>query len=654
MKSKRSQFFGVLSVMALLSIQKLDAQYTEKYRPQFHFSPKKGWIGDPDGLVYSEGTYHLFWWGHAVSKDLVHWEELPYPMKGGDRSFSYFSGSVVVDKQNTSGFGANSMIAVYTMHKRGDSLPETQALSVSNDRVSFDFYKGNPVLDIRKIFFRDPQVFWYEPTKKWIMVVTVPDLHKIHFYSSRNLKEWTYLSEFGDLGPRSAFWECPDLFEVDVNGDPFKSKWVLLIGQGPNRVQYFIGFFDGKRFRADEETSAYLNNGIGLPGKVFESFDRGDFSTWKVSGEAFGKHPDTGDSVVRIGSGDASSLNGSNSKTGTLTSPSFTITEPVINFLIAGGNHPDTTCINLLVNNKVVRTSTGTNSDLLKWDGWDVNDLMGRKAVIQIVDKYSGSDKGYIRIDHILFSKVLQPKNLQHALWLDYGPDFYATRSYRFPENPEHKPVFIGWMGNWDYANSVPSEWGKGFESLPREIALQKFPEGTRLVQKPIDNLKQLRKDSVSFFNRTVKGTIDLKEFRPNKNCYEIEAVFSTEGLSKFGFNLLVGEGRQLVVAYDPKTSTLCLDRMNCSDFKSNEIFSKKFPAKAYVGVEPQNNQIRLHFLVDQSSIEIFTNEGKNVMSMLTYPSPTQTGIQVFSELGSTRLVSLKAWQLESIWKNPM
>lgn len=151
------------------------SQYNEKYRPQFHFSPKKGWIGDPDGLIFSDDTYHLFWWGHAISNDLVYWEELPHPMKGDDRAFSYFSGSVVVDKNNTAGFGANMMVAVYTMHRRGDSLPETQGLSISKDRLNFDFYKGNPVLDIRKIFFRDPQVFWHGPTGKWVMAVTVPD-----------------------------------------------------------------------------------------------------------------------------------------------------------------------------------------------------------------------------------------------------------------------------------------------------------------------------------------------------------------------------------------------------------------------------------------------------------------------------------------------
>jgi sucrose-6-phosphate hydrolase SacC (GH32 family) len=641
----------MLSLFGCVAIKSLNAQYDEKYRPQFHFSPQKGWIGDPDGLIYSEGTYHLFWWGHAISKDLVHWEELPYPMKGGDRSFSYFSGSVVVDKDNTAGFGEKSMIAIYTMHRRGDSLPETQALSVSNDRINFDFYKDNPVLDVRKVFFRDPQVFWHEPVKKWIMVVTVPDIHKIHFYSSRNLKDWIYLSEFGDLGPRSSFWECPDMFEMEIEGEPGKKKWVVLIGQGPNRVQYFIGSFDGKRFRADEETIAFLNEGKGLPGKVFESFDEANYGSWKISGDAFGIRPDRGDSIVRIGLGNASSHNGNDFKKGTLTSPAFTITEPVINFLIAGGNHPDTTCINLLVDNKVVRTATGTNSDLLKWNGWDVSELKGKKAVIKIVDNYSGSDKGYIRIDHILFSKTLQPKNLQHGLWLDHGTDFYATRSYRFPENPEHKPVFLGWLGNWDYANSVPSQWGRGFQSLPRDIALKKFPEGVRLVQSPITGLKQLRKDSVTFTNRTISGTADITEFKPNRNTYEIEAIFNTESRSVFGFNLLVGEGRKLMISYDPKTSSLCVDRTNCSDFTSNANFAKKFPAKAYASVEPENNQIKLHILIDESSVEIFTSQGKIVLSLLTYPSPSQTGVQLFSEKGTTKLVSFKGWQLNSIWK---
>lgn len=643
-----SMFFSLFMVTAS---QHLYAQYDEKYRPQFHFSPKKGWMGDPDGLIYTRGEYHLFWWGHAVSEDLVYWKEYPYPMHGGDGTFTYFSGSVVVDKNNTAGFGANSMIAVYTMHYPGDSLPEKQAISVSKDRVNFNFYEGNPVLDVRKKFFRDPQVFWHAPTHKWVMVVTVPDIHKIHFYTSHNLKEWIYTGEFGNLGPRSAFWECPDLFEMSVEGEPNKKKWVLLIGQGPNRVQYFVGDFDGKQFRADAATVAFLKDGWGLPGKVFESFDKPNYKNWTTIGTAFGNHPDESDTVVRIGRGDASSLAKSIVDTGTLISSVFTITEPVINFLIAGGNYPGKTCINLLVDHKVVRSSTGNNSSLLKWNGWDVSDLKGKKAVLQIVDHSSDDPWGYIRVDHILFSNVLQPKQLQHGLWLDFGPDFYATRSYRFPENPEHKPVFMGWMGNWDYSQSAPSSWGKGFQSLPRSIFLKNFPEGIRLTQSPIEALTKLRKESVQFVNRTINGTTELPEFKPLKNTYEIEAVFSTETTSVFGFNLLVGEGRLLKLSYDSKTSSVLIDRSNCTDFTNNPDFNQKFATKMYAPVEAENNQVKFHILVDQSSVEVFTNQGKVILSMVTYPSELQTGFQLFAEDGPVRLLSFKGWQLTSIWE---
>ena len=164
-------FSIVVLLCCIFNVQGQD--YSEKYRPQYHFSTKKGWVGDPDGLVFHQGKYNLFWWGHAVSHDLVHWKELPYPMKGGPEGFSYFSGSVVVDLNNTSGFGENSMIAIYTKHLPGDTLPETQAISVSNDGgLEFHYYDGNPVLDVNKVFFRDPQVFWYEPDSIWKMIVT--------------------------------------------------------------------------------------------------------------------------------------------------------------------------------------------------------------------------------------------------------------------------------------------------------------------------------------------------------------------------------------------------------------------------------------------------------------------------------------------------
>ncbi|MBE7159111.1 MAG: glycoside hydrolase family 32 protein, partial [Rhodospirillales bacterium] len=226
----------------------------EKYRPQYHFRPQKGWIGDPDGLVKWKGNYHLFWWGHAVSRDLVHWKELSYPMKGGN-GFTYFSGSVIIDKNNTAGFGDSSMIAVYTEHKN-DSVPEYQSISFSQDDSIFHYYQNNPVLDIGSNSFRDPQVFWYEPKRQWIMIVTNAQLHKESFYSSPDVKHWTHLSDFGPMGSYNSDWEVPDLFQLPVDGNFNQKKWVLSIGQGPNRMQYFLGDFDGTTFTPDAQTVA--------------------------------------------------------------------------------------------------------------------------------------------------------------------------------------------------------------------------------------------------------------------------------------------------------------------------------------------------------------------------------------------------------------
>ncbi|WP_207434824.1 glycoside hydrolase family 32 protein [Sabulibacter ruber] len=626
------------------------AQYQEKYRPQFHFSPQKGWIGDPDGLIFTEGKYHLFWWGHAVSEDLVYWKELPYPMKGDDGSFSYFSGSVVVDKNNTSGFGAKSMIAVYTRHLPGDSLPETQALSVSNDGIYFHYYQHNPVLDIKKVFFRDPQVFWYEPEQKWVMAVVLPDAQKIHLYDSKDLKHWNYLSEFAGLGAQSAFWECPDLFELPVEGNAKQKKWVLLIGRGPNRVQYFLGSFDGKTFKADEETTAYLRQGKGLPGRLFAGFDETALKNWKQSGTAFNTQPTNLDSVVHLGNGFASSFKKSGEGVGTLTSPAFTIRESAINFLIAGGNHPEKASINLLVDGKTVRTTTADNSSVFKWKGWDVSEFKGKKASIQLVDEVTGGKWDYISVDHILFSDVLMNQNLEHALWLDYGPDFYAARTWRDIDQKSKRTTMLGWLGNWDYARDVPTTWGKGFESVPRELALIKQGSGIRMVQQPIPELQKLRKALHQFSNREISGTAEMKEFKPAKNTYELEVTFDTRTSATFGLNLLVGEDRKLVVQYNPTTSSLTVDRTNCTDFASNQEFNQKFPLKWQAPVIPIHHQLRLHILVDQSSVEIFTNQGEVVVSALTFPAESQTGIELFAENGKVTVLDLKAWELSSIW----
>ncbi len=238
-------------------------EYNEKYRPHYHFSPRYGWTNDPNGMVYHNGEYHLYYqhnpygstwgnmhWGHTVSKDLLKWEHLPdalYP----DSLGTVFSGSAVIDKNNTTGFGENALVAIYTSAGR----IQTQSIAYSkDDGRTFTKYNNNPVVsDLNYPDFRDPKVFWHHASNRWIM--SLATTQTITFYGSKDLKEWERLSEFGEgIGNHGGVWECPDLFPLTYNG---QTKWVLLVSinpGGPNggsATQYFIGDFDGNTFTPD-------------------------------------------------------------------------------------------------------------------------------------------------------------------------------------------------------------------------------------------------------------------------------------------------------------------------------------------------------------------------------------------------------------------
>ncbi|MDD7887695.1 glycoside hydrolase family 32 protein [Flavivirga sp. 57AJ16] len=254
--------------------------YSEEdlYRPNFHFTPKKAWMNDPNGMFFYNGYYHLYFqyhpesnvwgpmhWGHAISTDMITWTEQPiaiYP----DELGTIFSGSAVVDISNSSGFGEVSnavpIVAMYTSSKKldeGDHWKQTQSIAYSNDEgMTFTKYDNNPVIDNNKIKdFRDPKVSWDEEHNKWVMVLAAGD--KIMFYDSKDLKKWNLLSDFGQgIGEHGGVWECPDFFQLPVIGTD-KSKWVLFVSinpGGPNNgsaTQYFIGDFDGEKFTIDKE-----------------------------------------------------------------------------------------------------------------------------------------------------------------------------------------------------------------------------------------------------------------------------------------------------------------------------------------------------------------------------------------------------------------
>jgi levanase len=338
------------------------ASYDEPYRPQFHYSPAMNWMNDPNGLVFYKGEYHLFYqynpsgttwgnisWGHAVSRDLVHWEELGVAIPHDDTEF-VFSGSVVVDKDNTSGFGTREnppLVAIYTSATKA-CCSQAQSLAYSTDRGrTWTKYAGNPVLDIGSSEFRDPKVFWYEPDQRWVMAVVLAVDHKVSFYASENLIDWTHLSDFGPANAVGGVWEVPDLFPLPVDGDPQNIKWVLVVNINPGGIaggsgaQYFIGDFDGTTFTADNVLGPYTPPA----GDVYEGFEGADYGAWTTTGTAFGGAPAQGALPGQgpvtgfLGNGLANSFLGGDASVGKLTSPPFAITSQYINLLVGGGAH---------------------------------------------------------------------------------------------------------------------------------------------------------------------------------------------------------------------------------------------------------------------------------------------------------------------------
>jgi fructan beta-fructosidase len=272
-------------LIGALFIASAQSTYQEPFRPQIHFSPSRGWMNDPNGLIYFDGDYHMFFqyfpdstvwgpmhWGHAVSKDLLHWKQESialYPDKLG----YIFSGSAVVDKSNTSGLGGNgktALVAVYTIHdpageKASGNNFQNQGIAYSLDAGdSWVKYPGNPVLKTPGLKdFRDPKVSWFSEGKKWIMTLAAGD--RIIFYSSPDLKTWKKESAFGiGIGAHGGVWECPDLLSFKQDG---KQIWVLFVSvnpggvQGGSGTQYFTGSFDGTTFTPLDTVTRWVDYG---------------------------------------------------------------------------------------------------------------------------------------------------------------------------------------------------------------------------------------------------------------------------------------------------------------------------------------------------------------------------------------------------------
>lgn len=279
-------FFALIAISSLKSLAQsappASPSGSSEWQPKIHFFAPPNWINDPNGPILVNGQYHLFFqtnpdgdqwghmsWGHATSPDLVHWKHLPTAIPE-ENGIAIFSGSTVEDRNNTSGLCGDAaqktpgcLIAIFTGNSKEK---QTQNIAVSRDEgVTWTKYSGNPVIDLGLKSFRDPKVFWHEASNSWIMVVALPDQHKLRFYRSANLRQWNLASEFGPDGAVSGVWECPDLFELpvyDTDGNLDGSRWLLNVNINPGGVaggsgdQYFVGKFDGHTFTEDHPGSA--------------------------------------------------------------------------------------------------------------------------------------------------------------------------------------------------------------------------------------------------------------------------------------------------------------------------------------------------------------------------------------------------------------
>lgn len=491
--------------------------FSEKYRPQFHYTPRIHWMNDPNGLVYYQGVFHLFhqynpfgnqWgymsWGHATSTDLVHWDHkavaIPY---GKEQEEGIFSGSAVVDHQNTSGFGDGGnppIVAIYTSHytREDGSTDQAQSLAYSLDGgETFTKYEGNPVLEFGDPDFRDPNVSWNEEMGKWLMVVALPTQHKVQFYSSDNLKDWEYLSDFGPAGAIGGIWECPDFFRLPVNGEEENQKWVLHVDMNPGSIaggsgsQYFVGEWDGTSFEPDEN---------------------------------------------------------------------FMETAP-------------------------------------------------------------------------------------H--WVDYGTDFYAAISWNnLPEEMDEQ-IWIGWMNNWNYANDIPTDPWRSAMSIPRSIHLESQNMIYRLVQKPIENLKQLREDPVRIENLELSNeTVSLSDREISGKAFEVVVEIDPGDAGTVGLNVRTGGNQATVIGFDAKNSSAFVDRTN----SGQSDFFEDFATRNDAPVELVDGRIRFHIFVDWSSVELFVNNGSRVITNRIFPDSESTGVSAFSEGGMATITNLEFWPLETIW----
>ncbi|KAL5050885.1 hypothetical protein BDW71DRAFT_194020 [Aspergillus fruticulosus] len=691
-----------MSASAVSAAARLSKPYSELYRPQYHFSPERNWMNDPNGLVYdaNDGVYHLYFqynpggttwgamsWGHATSRDLAHWTEHPVALcaRGFPDNITemFFSGTVVIDEANTSGFGRNGTtpwVAMYTSYypmeqvlpsgKRARKDQQAQSIVYSLDKgMTWTTYDAaNPVIpeppapyQDQYLEFRDPGIFWHEDTHRWVAVTSLAKLHKILIYTSQDLKKWDLASEFGPANAVGGVWECPSIFPLSLDGSN-KTKWVLMLGVNPggppgtvgSGTQYIVGDFNGTTFTPDANS---IYNGSGPDNSViFEDFEgdetfaaRGWTATGDLTdatpakGTLAGQNPVTG----YLGQKLLNTFLNSDATTGSLTSTPFEISHKYINFLLGGGGNANETAIRLKVDGETIHTSTGSNSESLTWQTWDVSALEGQRAVIEIIDNATGG-RGHINVDQISFSNTRATN--QVANWLDWGPDFYAALG--FNGLPQDQRTIIAWMNNWQYGGVIPTDPWRSVMTVPRRLALKTIDGKGTLVQEPASKWKGLTHGGRTFTFRRVEGLRDLGQIG---KTLELELTFSSDRASstteaEFGISVAATRdySQETRVGYDFSTQQVFVDRT-----RSGEVsFDGTFASVYYAPLAPSSEgTVSLRILVDWSAVEVFGGQGEATITSQIFPATAAVYGRLFSTGGETGDITLRVREVRSTWQ---
>lgn len=652
----------------------ITTSYQEQFRPQFHYSPMKNWLNDPNGMFYFEGEYHLFYqyhphsttwgpmhWGHAVSKDLVTWKELPIALSPDEKGM-IFSGSAVVDWNNSSGFGSAEsppIVAMFTYHNQemadNSVIPhQTQAIAYSLDKGrSWSKYEGNPVIENPGIVdFRDPKVVWDDENGQWVMVLAQED--HIGFYTSDNLREWRHVSNFGkDHGTHSGVWECPDLLKMKIEGTD-EYRYVLLVSinpGGPNggsATQYFVGDWDGKNFTPDPTSSKSLR--VKAPhfpeGELIDGFEEG-YSKWKIHGDAFLNKPTMGNHVRQwpiqgfVGNYLANSFSDGDYPQGELLSLPFTITQDYINFYVAGGYEPERVSVQLISDGQVIKTAGGNHTNKFVLRSFSVSDFKGKKAQIRIIDR-SSDPWGFIMVDQLTQSERPAENAEEHAMWLDWGTDNYAGVTFANTQEVAQHPIFMGWMNNWDYARNIPTSTWRGAMTLPRTLRLVKISQGFRVTSQPVENVNKI----LGTKHTTLVAARETKQTElPANGVAKINLDFSlaSAGAMKLLFH---NSTEALVLNVDISGKLVELDRNQVS----YQGFSEQFQGIVSMPLESvaENNSVEIW--LDTSSIEVFTGNGKYTMTSRIFPTLPFSQLTIQNQSPNTS-VTVSIQNIKSIWE---